>query len=133
MKTSPSPLIIVPQEELIYIAPPTPIDYNGNKIITPYAVTRIARDKKNTSSDVPMTPVTPMTPYTPFVKSNSFFNHKESKYFYNPAHALVRPIKDSAPEEAPPPIPVEFYDDITSTCALSLTGETIYAEPHIGG
>ena len=133
MKTSPSPLIIVQQEESIYMAPPTPIDYNGNKIITPYAVTRIARDKKNISSDVPMTPVTPMTPYTPFVNSSSFFNHKESKYFYNSAHALVRPIKDSAPEEASPPIPVESYDGITSTCALSLTGETIYAEPHIGG
>lgn len=98
-KIIPTPIAIVQPEEPIYIAPPTPKNHNGDKLVTPYAVTSIL--------DAPTTPVMPMTRYIPVWKeSNPFFDSESQKYyFYNSEHDHVMPIQNSAPEKAPPPVP----------------------------
>ncbi|MCZ6910891.1 MAG: hypothetical protein O7C56_08395 [Rickettsia endosymbiont of Ixodes persulcatus] len=126
MKTkTPPPLDLTKIPEQIYMKPPTPKDQNGNKLVTAYAVTRIIRDIKEIKdiSIVSMTPVTPVTPHTPTL-DNKFY-HLESKnyYLYHLKHTLIRPIKNSAPAEAPPLVPVKVQEDV------SLEESNIYAIP----
>ncbi|ABE04549.1 hypothetical protein A3306_00035 [Rickettsia bellii] len=145
-KTPLPPLNIMQSEEPGYASIESLIGENNNSVINQsgkatenlYSVVRIVRDKYDNQNE-PITPVTPATPSMLIYAATPINKEALEKFYIRYAqHNKNRPIgpikcKHAAPEEAPPPIPVESYDGITSTCALSLTGETIYAEPHIGG
>jgi len=101
----PTTLTIYPiQEEEIYMKPLTPQDQSGNKLVTPYAVVRIVNNI-GMSNDTPVSPVTPVTPCTPDLNDKVYNQEKKQYYFYHPQHAIMKPVKDSAPTEAPPPPP----------------------------
>lgn len=123
-KTPLPPLNIVQAEEPGYASIESLIDENNNSVINQsnkttenlYSVIRIVRSEHDHDYE-PITPVTPATPNTLMYATTPVSKVPGKIYIRYPQHNKDKPIGPTkcnyeAPEEAPPPIPSIYCEDI---------------------